>query len=43
PVSSVIAGATSAEQVRSNAAAGSWSPTAEEQEAVWSLTERLRQ
>lgn len=42
PVSSVIAGATSAEQVRSNAAAGSWSPTAEEQEIVWSLTERLR-
>jgi aryl-alcohol dehydrogenase-like predicted oxidoreductase len=28
PVASVIAGATSADQVRANAAAGAWEPTA---------------
>ncbi len=32
--SSVIAGATSAEQVRSNAAAGRWAPTSEQLEAI---------
>lgn len=32
--SSVIAGATSAEQVRSNAAAGRWEPTREQLEAI---------
>jgi aryl-alcohol dehydrogenase-like predicted oxidoreductase len=32
--SSVIAGATSAEQVRSNAAAGRWEPAAEQLEAI---------
>jgi aryl-alcohol dehydrogenase-like predicted oxidoreductase len=33
-VTSVIAGATSAEQVRANVAAGSWVPTAEDQAAI---------
>ena len=33
-VASVIAGATSAEQVRANVAAGGWSPTAEDLEAL---------
>ncbi len=31
---SVIAGATSAEQVKANAAAGEWEPTAEQLEAI---------
>jgi aryl-alcohol dehydrogenase-like predicted oxidoreductase len=33
-VGSVIAGATSAEQARANAAAGEWSPSTEELEAL---------
>ncbi|MCU1595931.1 MAG: Aldo/keto reductase, partial [Frankiales bacterium] len=37
-VASVIAGATSAEQVRQNVAAGSWVPTAEDAEALAALT-----
>jgi aryl-alcohol dehydrogenase-like predicted oxidoreductase len=36
-VASVIAGATSAEQVRANAAAGLWVPTAEDQQALRAL------
>jgi len=36
-VASVIAGATSAEQVRANAAAGLWLPTAEDQQALRAL------
>ena len=38
PVSSVIAGATSAEQVRGNVAAGDWVPTAEDLQVLRNLT-----
>jgi aryl-alcohol dehydrogenase-like predicted oxidoreductase len=37
---SVIAGATRPEQVRANAAAGAWTPTAEDQQALDELTRR---
>ena len=38
PVASVIAGATSVDQIRANAAAGEWVPTAEELETLRSIT-----
>ena len=37
PVASVIAGATKPEQVRANAAAGAWEPTASDLEALLAL------
>ena len=37
-VSSVIAGATSPDQVRQNAAAGLWEPTAEDRAALDAIT-----
>jgi aryl-alcohol dehydrogenase-like predicted oxidoreductase len=40
PVSSVIAGATKPEQVRANAAAGSWEPTADELAEIRALSSR---
>jgi aryl-alcohol dehydrogenase-like predicted oxidoreductase len=38
PVASVIAGATSVDQIRANAAAGEWAPTAEELETLRTIT-----
>jgi aryl-alcohol dehydrogenase-like predicted oxidoreductase len=37
PVASVIAGATKPDQVRANAAAGAWEPTASDLEALLTL------
>jgi aryl-alcohol dehydrogenase-like predicted oxidoreductase len=41
-IASVIAGATKPEQVRANAAAGEWEPTAEDIEALSAVTSVAR-